>query len=108
MSLQRQHVLAVVDKKIGDSAGKNDGYHLQKCVIWRQIGRPSKGSAVGADKPRQEMNPLELQVLSIVCGVAGNNQSAPPPNPPGSRQPIVALPPSSADAGRPQRVAISR
>ncbi len=53
------------------------------------------------------MNPLELQVLSIVCGVAGNNGSAPAADPPTPRQPIVALPARPTQAIQ-QRVSASR
>ena len=54
------------------------------------------------------MNPLELQVLSIVCGVAGNTPATPSTDPVSTRQPIVALPPASKQPIQAQRVPISR
>jgi len=54
------------------------------------------------------MNPLELQVLSIVCGVAGNNQGAPSGDSTAPRQPMVALPQRPTEPARPQRIQVSR
>jgi hypothetical protein len=54
------------------------------------------------------MNPLELQVLSIVCGVAGNTPVPPSTDPLAARQPLVVLPPASTPPIQAQRVPVSR
>jgi hypothetical protein len=47
------------------------------------------------------MNPLELQVLSIVCGVTGTTQNAPVSDSIVQRQPVaIVLPPRSLPSPR--------
>ena len=73
----------------------------QNCVESGAKTRRCKGLAGSADINTSQMNPLELQVLSIVCGVATDQR---PPAPEVNVLAVVASPTQKvATASRDQR-----
>ena len=66
---------------------------LKNCVESGSSWRGCKGATGSADIKDRQMNPLELQVLSIVCGVATDQN---PPAPVVNVLAVVALPAQKA------------